>query len=440
MTFTESPRTPHLKIAIVGGGYVGLVTAAGLASHGHKVTVMEVEEGRLKELEAGRLPIREPGLEALWSKAVEGGLRVAHPKEGGYRAAELMIVCVGTPTREDGTQDLAHIKGAAADIGEGLRDSHGYAVVAIKSTVLPGTTEGVVRPILERASGRRAGPDFGLAAVPEFLAQGSAVQDFLHPNRIVIGGLDKASAEVLLRAFAKLPGPRMVTDLGTAEMIKYASNAFLASRISLTNEIANLCKAQGLDTLQVLEAVGMDDRIGPKFLRPGVGFGGSCFAKDVQALTARATSIGVIPRMLRATIEVNEDQPLRLVGLLDQKLGGVKGRRIALLGLAFKPGTDDIRESRGLVIASLLRRAGAHVVAFDPEAVPSARAASPDLEYASDARKCLAGAEACVIATEWPEFSRLRNEFGAMKRPLVVDGRRGLDPVGLGIEYVGLCW
>ncbi len=430
----------HLRIAVAGGGYVGLVTAAGLASLGHRVAVVEARRDRVEALQAARLPIREPGLEELWSRGMEDGLSVASRGEPVYANSQLILVCVGTPPEGDGTQDLSYVLGVCKEIGTALGASSYNTVVAMKSTVLPGTTEEIVGPFLEKTSGRRAGTDFGLAAVPEFLSQGSAVEDFLKPKRIVIGALDASSAEVLLAAHEDLPGERVVTDPRTAEMIKYASNAFLASRVSLSNEIGNLCKVLGIDSYRVLEAVGMDDRIGPKFLRPGVGFGGSCFSKDVQALAVQAERLGMIPRILQATVEINEEQPGRMVTLLKLRLGELKDRRVALLGLAFKPKTDDVRESRGLAVARLLVDAGAHVVAYDPQATDNARSVAPQLEYAGTAADALRGADACLITTEWPEFAELRDEFKAMRRPLVVDGRRALNPDGLGIDYEGLCW
>ncbi len=435
-----SRGVPPLRIAIAGGGYVGLVTAAGLATLGHRITVAEAQEDRVHDLRAGRLPIREPGLGALWDRAMERGLAVTAPGEQAYAEAQLIIICVGTPPRDDWTQDLASLEGAARDIGSALAHSHQYSVVAVKSTVLPGTTQGPIRSAVEKASGRRAGGDFGLASVPEFLAEGNAVEDFLNPKRIVVGGLDDASTKMVLAAHEGLPGPRVVTDIPTAEMIKYVSNAFLAARVSLSNEIGNICKALGIDARRVLEAVGMDDRIGPKFLRSGVGFGGSCFAKDVRALAVRADTLALGSQMLRATLQVNEEQPRRLVELLRGRLDSLSGRRIALLGLAFKPGTDDVRESRGLAVARLLVQAGARVVAYDPMAIPNARRVAQDLEYVGTSAAALEGADACVIATEWPEFAHLGREFKAMRRGLVVDGRGALDPRDLNIEYEGLCW
>ncbi len=429
-----------LRVAIAGGGYVGLVTAAGLTTLGHQVTVVEAREDRVKALEEGRLPIREPALDDLWARGTKDGLKVKAVGDGVYGSADLILICVGTPALEDGAQDLGFVRKAVQEIGGAIQGSGAYPVVAMKSTVLPGTTEGLVKATLEAATHGKAGRDFGLASVPEFLAQGSAVQDFLHPSRIVVGALDQPSIELVLGAHEGLPGRRIVTDPRTAEMIKYTSNAFLASRVSLSNEIGNMCKALGIDANRVLEVVGMDERIGPKYLLPGLGFGGSCLAKDVSALAAQAETLGLNPMMLRATLKVNEDQPRRLVDLLGGRLGGLEGRRIALLGLAFKPGTDDIRESRGLEVGRLLVKAGAQVVAYDPMALSNARAVAPELEYTGGSAEALAGADACVIATEWPEFGRLETEFRAMKRPLVVDGRRALLPQGLPIEYEGLCW
>lgn len=428
------------SIAVVGGGYVGLVTAVGLAELGFDVVVHEVDPGRRATLLRGYLPIREPGLEELWRKCSQGNLRVFGSPGKERVEASIIFICVGTPSKADGSIDLSFVEEAARSIGASLRDRQDFPVVVVKSTVIPGTTEGMVLPILQDASGGKAGVDFGVAANPEFLREGSAVDDFFHPDRLVLGVLEPRTEAFLRNLYAGLPGRVLVTRPRTAEMIKYASNAFLAARISLANEIGNLCKALEIDAYRVMEGVGMDPRIGPRFLATGAGFGGSCLPKDVRALLAQARSLGREAPMLRSTLEVNEAQPLEMMRLLRARLGDPRGRRVAVLGLAFKAHTDDVRESRAIPILRELLSSGAKVAAYDPQASPLMAAAVPGVEYAPSAEAALKDAEACLVVADWPEFYALDAEFKGMKRRLVIDGRHIISAAGKDIEYEGLCW
>jgi UDPglucose 6-dehydrogenase len=424
----------------VGGGYVGLVTAAGFASLGHEVTCVEVDPARAGALEKDVLPIHEEGLEELWREVRGHTLSLARRGEEAYRRADIVMICVGTPSLPDGSIDLKYVVQAAQEVGAAIAGRRPRPVVVVKSTVVPGTTEAIILPALEGESGGKAGRDFGLAVCPEFLAEGSALRDFLKPDRVVVGGIDDPSREAVAAIHEPLGAPIVRTDLRTAEMVKYASNAFLAARVSLANEIGNICKSLGIDAYEVMEAVGMDHRIGPHFLRSGLGFGGSCFPKDLRALATAARSLGIKPAMVEAILAVNEGQPQRMLEVARRKLGGLRGKRIAVLGLAFKGGTDDVRESRAIPLMEALKGEGAHVVAYDPKAMEGMKALVGGVEYASSAAEALREAEACLVAADWPEFSRLGEEFGGMKRRLIIDGRRIIEPTAEGIEYEGLCW
>ncbi len=350
--------------------------------------------------------------------------------EGAVTEAEVVFLCVGTPSREDGSIDTSYVRKAARERGEGLRSAEGsYKVVAVKSTVIPGTTEKVVRAALEKASGKKAGRDFGLAMNPEFLREGSAVEDALHPDRIVIGSLDERSRDALTAVYARVEAPRLLTDLRTAEMVKYATNAFLATKVSFANELANLCDAiGGLDVDKVVEGMGLDPRINPRFLKAGLGFGGSCFPKDVRAILAAGRTKGYEARLLKSVLEVNDRQPLQAVAMAEAAVGSLKGKRVAILGLSFKGGSDDVRESRAIPLAKALLRKGAKVVGYDPVANEAFHAAVPKVEIAPDVKSALAGADVCVVHNDWPEWHSLTSkDFDRMHGGAVVDGRRILD-------------
>jgi len=423
-----------MKISIVGGGYVGLVSAACFAELGHVVSLIEIDEEKVEAINSARPPIYEKGLEELL-KVHAGRSLVATTSYEELDKSEVIMICVGTPSCQDGEADLSKVASASRSIGEALRDGKRQYVVAVKSTVPPGTTELLVRPaVLERSY--RDPRDIGFVMNPEFLREGLAVQDFMNPDRIVVGSYDKRSGDHFEPIYRGIDAPVVRTGLTAAEMIKYASNAFLATKISFSNEIGNVCKRLGIDVYQVMKGVGLDHRIGPHFLNAGAGFGGSCFPKDVAALIHLAQRLGEDPVLLRSVMEVNEQQPYRIVELLERRLGDLRGKRIAVLGLAFKDDTDDARESRSIPVIGELIRRGAMVAAHDPKANQSMARIIPDIQYCSSSSEALKDAEGCLVMTEWPQFGELGPEFELMKNRLIIEGRRILTCAGV----EGICW
>ncbi|WP_342771217.1 MULTISPECIES: UDP-glucose/GDP-mannose dehydrogenase family protein [unclassified Methanoculleus] len=421
-----------MRIAVVGGGYVGLVTGACFAELGHTVDIVEIDAGKAAAINAGRAPIHERGLDALLAKHAGVRLR-AGTDYGPVALSDLAFICVGTPPAADGSADLSMVAAASRSIGEALREGKGAHTVVVKSTVPPGTTENLVAPTVGNHSHRA---DTGFAMNPEFLREGRAVEDFLHPDRIVIGSRDGRSGDTVAAAYTGVSAPVVRCGLTAAEMIKYASNALLATKISFANEVGNVCKRLGIDVYEVMRGVGMDHRVSAHFLSAGAGFGGSCFPKDVAALVRLAEGLGEEPALLRSVLDVNDRQPLRMVRMLEERLGNLSGKRIAVLGLAFKDNTDDIREARAVpVIAGLLQR-GAAVAAYDPLAAASMRRVFPGIDYAASAADALRGADACLVMTEWPEFSTLNGEFDLMNSRIVIEGRRILSCDG----KEGICW
>jgi UDPglucose 6-dehydrogenase len=423
-----------MKITIVGGGYVGLVTGACFADTGHHVTIIDIDPARVAMINEKRPPIFEAGLETLLLRTVGKNLRASLSYDS-VSASDLTFICVGTPPNEDGSANLTYIESASRSIGTALQDATGYHVVVVKSTVPPGTTEKVVLPAV-LASAHKTEDDIGFAVNPEFLREGRAIEDFRHPDRIVIGSNQPRAGDRVAEVYQSFSVPLVRTGLAAAEMIKYTSNAFLATKISFANEIGNICKELGIDVYEVMKGVGLDQRIGQKFLDAGAGFGGSCFPKDVSSLSVLAGRAGVEPRILRAVLKVNEYQPHRLIALLEKKAGNLSGKRIAVLGLAFKDNTDDVRDSRAIPVIQDLLEKGARVVAFDPMAVPNMRKIFPAIEYAGSASDALKGADGCLVITEWPEFSRLDREFDRMKKRIIIEGRRILTCD----DREGICW
>lgn len=431
-----------MNISVVGGtGYVGLTVAVCLANKGHLVFCVGRNEEKVSRISRGIPVIYEEDLEKLLNDAlVKKKLVATTDLKDAVKRSDVSFICVGTRSREDGSIDLRQVEGASVGIGLALGEKRGYHVVTVKSTVVPGTTEDFVIPILEKVSGKKAGVDFGVCMNPEFLREGRAIRDFLFPKDtgIVIGGLDEKSGGFLLEVFKEFDGEIFRTSLRCAEMVKYARNAYLAKDVSFANEIANICQRMGVDYLEVKKGMEMDVRIGKgRFLDAGVGFGGSCFPKDVHALVAKSVRSGVKPRLLEAALKVNEEQPLVAVKLMKQVLGGLKGRRIAVLGLAFKPETDDMREAPSVRIVNGLLSGGAEVWVYDPKALGNARKIFGDaVFYGERAEEALSRADGCVIVTEWPEFAE-PSLYKTMQGRVIVDGRRVLDPGGLppGFRY-----
>ncbi len=416
-------------VGVIGIGWVGLVTAACFAELGHEVVARDIVPEKVEALSRGETTIHEPGLEELLRRNLE---RITFTTEIGplLERARLLFVCVDTPPTYSGDADLSRVR---AVVGE-LPADGGHALV-MKSTVPAGTGHSI----------RRDMPGLAYVSCPEFLKEGSAVDDFMHPDRVVVGSDpgDEDAAAGVADLYAPLGGEILRTDVASAEMIKLASNAFLATKISFINEIANVCEEVGADVAEVANGMGLDQRIGSSFLRAGIGYGGSCFPKDVSALKMLAGNSGYHFQLLNAVIEVNELQKRRVVGKLEKHLGSLLGKRIVLLGLAFKPHTDDMREASSLVLASRLQGEGADVVAFDPVASERAGELLDSVEMAPSAAAALEGADAAVIVTEWPEFAELdwAEAASRMARALVVDGRNFLDPASLraaGFEYEGI--
>jgi len=432
-----------MKLCVIGAGYVGLATAVMFGKLGHEVTVVDVVESRVRTVNSGRAPFYEPPLEKELTKLVKSGKLVATADTtAAVRSASVIFICVQTPPMPSGKIDIMPVKKACRDVGHALRACGDYKVVVMKSTVVPGTTESIVIPLLERSSGMTVGRDFGLCMNPEFLQEGSALKDSLEPSRVVVGSFDKRSGDLLIKLHAPIKAQKMRVDIRSAEMIKYASNAFLATKITYANEIANMCYLFGIDSELVLRAAGMDPRIGHLFLKPGLGYGGSCLPKDVKALKDRARKAGYRSRLLEAVDAVNETQPGEAIRMLEDASGSVNGKRIAVLGLSFKGGVDDTRETRAVPLITALLAKGAKVVAFDPMATQNFITLMPTIEYASSAAECLKGADGCIVQSDWKEFRDLgRKEFSRMRSAVVVDGRRCLDPAKVeaaGARYMGV--
>ncbi len=428
-----------MKITVAGTGYVGLITGVGLASQGHDVTCVDIIKEKVDKINSGITPIHEKDLPELLKKVLErGNFRATLNLKSAVKDSDITFICVGTPSREDGSINLQYVEDVSKGIGEAIKENGKYHIVVVKSTVIPGTTESVVTPILEKYSGKRAGVDFGIAMSPEFLREGKALEDFMHPDRVVIGTSDQKTFETLKDVLAFEQTHVIKTSLKSAEMIKYASNAFLATKISFINEIGNICKKLGIDSYEVAKAVGMDHRISPHFLRSGLGFGGSCLPKDVKALREKAKSIGYEPKLLDSVLEVNQFQREQMVKIAEEKLSNLNGKKIAVLGVAFKAYTDDIREAPAIDIIKMLLEKGANVFAYDSEALENARKIFGDkINYADSPGEALESADICLIVTEWPEFKNL--DFSKMKNKIVIDGRNILENRN-GIDYVGLCW
>jgi UDPglucose 6-dehydrogenase len=429
-----------MRISVVGTGYVGLITGVGLASKGHEVTCVDVIQEKVDQINKGESPIYEEGLDELLKKVLaKKKFTATLDLKKSVLDSELTFICVGTPTKDDGSIDLSYIKSAGKSIGESLKEKSDYHVVIMKSTVLPGTTEDVLIPILEKESGKKAGADFGVCMTPEFLREGRAVEDFLNPDRVIIGALDEASKKVAKQIHETKDKQFLVTNLRTAEMIKYASNAFLATKISFINEIGNVCKRLNIDTTQVAKGMGMDHRISKHFLRPGLGFGGSCFPKDVQAIITQAKNdLDYDTDVLESVMKFNDKQPLLLVELVEKKLGDLKGKTAAVLGLAFKAGTDDMRESRAIPVVNKLLELGVKVQAYDPKASENAKEFFKDkIDYTTSIPDALKDADFCMIVTEWDEFKNV--DFSPMKEKKVFDGRNILEN-RKDVDYEGLCW
>ncbi len=445
-----------MNVSIIGAGYVGVVTAACLAANGHKVICVDVNAEVVRQINNGHAPVYEAGLDELLPEMVRTRmLSATTDSAGAVLKTDVTFICVGTPNEVSGI-DLEQIISASKNVGESLAEKAGYHVVAVKSTVLPGVTEGVVKRTIEERSGRKLGDGWGLCMNPEFLREGRAVADLMFPDRVVIGASDHRAGATLLEVYSHLDCPKVMTTPRTAEMIKYVANSLFATMISFSNEIANMCSAiPNVDARRVWEGVHLDRRLTPlsgedgpagliEYLWHGLGFGGSCFPKDVQALMEFGKRLGESTLMLDAVLATNASQPSRLVSLLENEID-VTGQTVAVLGLAFKPGTDDLRESPARAVVTALRKQGAHVIAHDPVAMPRAKDHSlfEGVSFASDWANSLKQADACLIVTAWPEYRQiLPSDFKRlMRNPLVIDGRGLFDPdvmAAAGVKWRGI--
>jgi len=430
-----------MHIAVIGTGYVGLVTGACFAEFGVDVTCVDIDSTKIARLIAGEMPIYEPGLEQLVAKNVQSGrLRFTTDLKQAVEQALVVFLAVGTPPKDDGSPDLSFVEAAARSVAEHM---NGYKVIVTKSTVPIGTGEYLRKLIRQHL---KSSLSFGIVSNPEFLREGAAINDFMRPDRVVVGSSDDEAVAImrdLYRPLYLIEVPFVVTSLEAAELTKYAANAFLATKISFINEIANLCESIGCDVHDVARAIGMDRRIGNKFLHPGPGFGGSCFPKDTQALASVARQFGRDSMIVDAVIEVNRRQRHAMIPKIEKLLGELKGKTVAILGLAFKPETDDMREAPAIDIISGLLQRGATVRAYDPVAMTEAAKVLPEVSFARDEYEAVTDADALVFVTEWNQFRAL--DMGRvrdlMKSPRIADLRNIYDPAdmrALGFEYVGV--
>ncbi|MEW6362743.1 MAG: UDP-glucose/GDP-mannose dehydrogenase family protein [Acidobacteriota bacterium] len=430
-----------MQIAVIGTGYVGLVSGACFAEFGIHVTCVDVDADKINKLNNNIIPIYEPGLDQLVEKNTRAGrLEFTTDLKAAVEKSTVVFFAVGTPPKEDGTPDMSFYRKAAEDVAAAM---NGYKVLVTKSTVPVGTGKWLREFITERIPD---GMNFGVASNPEFLREGAAIQDFMRPDRVVIGSNEPEAIEImkeLYRPLYLIETPIVITSLEAAELIKYAANAFLATKITFINEIANLCDAIGCDVHDVARGMGMDNRIGRKFLHPGPGYGGSCFPKDTRALTTVADRFGVETRIVDAVIEANEMQRLAMIQKIEKLVGNLQGTRIGILGLSFKPETDDMRESPAIDIIRMLKERGAFVKAFDPVAMEESKHYITGIEYASDEYDAIKDADALVIVTEWNQFRALDMEKvkSLLKQPKIADLRNIYEPAdmrALGFDYVGV--
>lgn len=433
-----------MKISVIGTGYVGLVSGACLADVGHDVICVDIDQQKVDMINSGKSPIYEKGLDDILKNNIGSRLKATADFDSAIMSSELSLIAVGTPFKEDAI-DLSFIETVSQQIGEVLSQKDSYHLVVVKSTVVPGTTEDFVLPILEKTSGKSAGSDFGVGMNPEFLREGEAVADFQNPDRIVLGGIDEQSLDTLARLYSPYQGVDVIrTRPKTAEMIKYTANSLLATMISFSNEIANLCTCiGGIDAVEVMNGVHLDKRLSPlqidgsrvrpvftTYLEAGCGYGGSCFPKDVDALIAHGRKLGNPMRLLDAVVQINRRQPQRIMDMLEKHFSSLKGKQTAILGLAFKPGTDDMRESPAIPVVQSLIERGATVKAYDPVASNEARKifGNSGIQYCDTLNNAIEDSDAVVLMTRWEEFERLPKLLEQFeKQPLVIDGRRMLD-------------
>jgi UDPglucose 6-dehydrogenase len=430
-----------MKICVIGSGYVGLVTGVCLAEFGMEVICIDKDQAKIEMMKKGQSPFYEPGLDDLMEKNMkEGRLSFSTDTQKGVKASQVIFIAVGTPANNDGSPDLSQVQAVAEEIAAYMTD---YKIIVLKSTVPVGTGKWVKGILTQTVKG---GVPFDMVSNPEFLREGAAVEDFFRPDRIVIGAESEGAIEVMkeiYNAFYLIEAPFVITTIETAELIKYASNAFLATKISFINEIANLCERVGADVHDVARAMGLDGRIGRKFLHPGPGFGGSCFPKDTHALVHIGRKYNCEMELVQSTINVNEKQKKKMIEKIEGMLGGLKGKTIGILGLAFKPNTDDMRDASAIPIIQGLQKKGARIKAYDPEAMEEAQKVLRDVTYCIGPYEAAEGSHAIVLLTEWNQFRLLdlKRIKGLLKEPVFIDLRNVYEPPQmreLGFRYCGV--
>ena len=425
------------KLSFIGLGPVGLCTAVCFAAKGYKVIASEIDKTKANQIKKGKPPFYELNLKEMLQETIKSGnLKIVTNNEEAILQSDITFITVGTPSKPDGSINLSYVINASEDMGKALKKKKETHLIAVKSTVTPSTTENIVKPMLEKNSGKKCGKDFLLCFNPEFLSESNAIRGTLNPDYIVIGGYNQKSTETLENLYKEfhkenLP-PIIKTNIPTAELIKYANNAFLATKISLINTIANICeKTPGTDITKIAEAIGKDHRISPHFLNAGLGWGGSCFPKDLKAFITYSKKLGYSPTLIQATYKANQDQIKFTTQKVKKELKTLKGKKIAILGLAFKSNTDDIREARSIKIINQLLKQGAIITAYDPMAISNTKKILKEkIRYASSAIECLKNADCAILVTEWEEFKKLKPEDFTqnMRKSILIDGRRVYDP------------
>lgn len=416
-----------MRIGVIGVGYVGLITGACLAELGNDITCIDINQEKVDAINKKISPFYEKGLTELLKR---NKINATTKYTDSIKNSQIIFICVGTPTKEDNTQDLKYITTVCEQIGKNLQKNQ---IIVIKSSVVPATTEEIIIPLLEKHSGKKEGTDFYVAVNPEFLQEGNAINNFLNPDRLIIGVKNQKCKEILEKLYKDFNCPKIFTNLSAAEMIKYASNAFLSTKISFINEIGNICKKLNVDTYEVAEGMGYDQRIGRAFLNAGIGWGGSCFPKDVKALITKAKDLGEKPKILESVLEVNQQQPQKPINLLKKHIDTIKGVEIGILGASFKPDTDDIRESRSIPIIKELLKEQANVKLYDPKAMDNLKKMFPTISYCSPDE--VLDCDAILILTDWAEFENLD-----YKNKLVIDGRKIEKARKESGVYEGVCW
>ncbi|MEM2131362.1 MAG: UDP-glucose/GDP-mannose dehydrogenase family protein [Candidatus Woesearchaeota archaeon] len=421
-------------LSVIGLGYVGLIQAAGMAKIGYKVIGLDIDKEKVDKINNKIPPIYEKGLKELLNEIVPSTFTATTDMKKAILESDITFISVGTPSKKEGSMSMHQLEMVVKEFAP-LMKKKKYHIFVVKSTVIPGTCENIVVKNIENISGKKFGKDFSVVMNPEFLKEGEAIEDFFKPDRIILGSSDKKGLDKIKEIYSSFTCPILETGFKEAEMIKYASNAFLATKISFINEIGNISKRLGIDANMVAKGMGLDKRINPYFLRSGIGFGGSCFPKDVNALVYKATEIGYTPRLLRAVLDVNRDQPIRLLEILEQK-GSMKGKKIGILGLTFKAGTDDTRESPPLQVIKELMMEEANLILYDPEAMERVKKYFPHLKYAKTGQEVIDNSDIVLILTEWPQFRELN--YG---NKLVIDGKNLFyDKPNKPKNYEGLCW